>query len=55
MCVEPLIGGWCKHSLEEEVLDEVGALLEETHWDNPVKEIKSARDEIAGKLGLPTK
>lgn len=39
--------------LEEEVCTEVGALLEATHWENPVKEVRSTRNAIVEKLGLP--
>jgi hypothetical protein len=39
--------------LDEEAVENISSLLEETHWDKPTKEIRPLRDQIVQQLGLP--
>ena len=38
--------------MDEAAEDALTQKLETTHWDNLVKEIKVARDDVAGMLGI---
>ena len=39
--------------LDDEVVEEISQLIEETHWDEPTKEVRPMRNKIVDLLGLP--
>jgi len=39
--------------LDEDVVEQVSSIIEETHWDKPTKEVRSLRNKIVELLGLP--
>jgi hypothetical protein len=39
--------------LDEDVVEEVSGIIEETHWDKPTKEVRPLRNKIVELLGLP--